>query len=113
MCMQYGVDTDSDLHLLSLLKGFIDGLKNESITATSILEKYGTSCIDMIYTICDHTNDSWKSGIVSQENYLLEEIHYLERIGKHFISREILDPQDSALWEKLRYIYFNSSKQHV
>jgi hypothetical protein len=107
MCMQYGVDGDSDLHILSLLKGFFDGLRNQTVTTSIILEKYSQSYLDMIYTISDATQDSRKSPIILQENYLLDEIAYLQRVGEHFTTQKVLDADDLNLWETLKNIYLN------
>jgi hypothetical protein len=106
MSMQYGVDGNSDLHLLSLLKGFFESLKKEIISPAIILEKYSQSCLDMIYVICDAVNID-KSGIPRAENYL-EEIDYLERVGKHFTTQNVVDSSDLALWDKVKTIYFGN-----
>jgi hypothetical protein len=109
MCMQYGVDGNQDLHLLSLLHFLFSKLKSGELRTDMILGKFGQVCINMIYVVCDHVGGSTDSKLNLEDNYLLPELNYLNRMGKHFISNEPLESEDLLLWENVKTLYFNTS----
>jgi hypothetical protein len=108
MCMQYCVDGNSDLHLLGILYFLFSKLKSGELTTDVILHNFGQSCIDMIFIVCDHVGEPWDSGLILEENYLLDELSYINKMGKYFTMNESRDSEDLQLWEKLKTVFFNN-----